>query len=417
VRGARYDANGDIVLPPEETVLDGEPVPVHARKNEPKFSGPNEKILKNDRPVRPPRFTKQPGTPAIPALPGFSKRLKGAMKEALSDSFSEGKRQVSATLGEAQENLVRTKISFKSLPVRMRGSVRRFWKSMSAPVQLTSHKPGKHRKPPTKLKLFVVDTVRFGGTFAGIFIVLFVGINYQSFWQIAKAQLALSGDLKNEQALQQMVQGNSYLTPGMVGTTMRQGDTANLLAYLPPVGPFENRLVIPKLDKNIPIVRPSMDALMHEDWKKFEEDIQTALHDGAVHYPGSARPGQAGNFFVTAHSSYYPWDNGKYKDSFARLNDLALGDTYSVYYNGDKHTYRVTAKKEVSPNNVTVLDQPTNKRLATLMTCTPVGTTLRRLIVTAEEIDPANGSVLRVGERPEENIGQNLFSRLETLPI
>ena len=275
----------------------------------------------------------------------------------------------------------------------------------------------RHGKPSSKARLFIVDTVRFGGTFALIFAVLFLGINYQSFWQIARAQLALGNDLQTEQGLEQIVRGTNDITPTVGVSGALGSDTASLVAYLPPVGPFENRIIIPKLGKNIPIVRPSMEALMREDWKTFEEDIQKALHNGIVHYPGSAKPGQAGNFFLTGHSSFYPWDDGHYKDVFARLNDLVIGDTYSVYYNGDRHTYRVISKKEVSPNNVSVLDQPSNQRLATLMTCTPVGTTLRRLIVMAEEIDPQSGEVLRVGERPTEETQQNLFKRLEALPI
>lgn len=271
------------------------------------------------------------------------------------------------------------------------------------------------KRHPTKLKLFLIDTIRFGGTFAGIFLVLFVAINYQSFLQIAKAELALTDDLKTQQELEQFVTG----TPAVTGAATYGDDHTSgidLLSSLPQVGPFEDRLIIPKLGENVPIVRPSMDALMKEDWKKFEDDIQTALRDGVVHYPGSARPGQPGNFFVTGHSSYYPWDDGKYKDVFARLKDLAPGDTYSVYYGGDRHTYRITGKKEVKPSDVSVLDQPTNKRIATLMTCTPLGTTLRRLIITAEEIDPTTGEALGVGERSaEEQVIPT--ARLESLPI
>ena len=119
---------------------------------------------------------------------------------------------------------------------------------------------------------------------------------------------------------------------------------------------------------------------------------------------------------MTGHSSYYPWDDGNYKDVFARLSELDVGDTYTSYYGGDRHTYRVTKKYEVKPNNVSVLDQPTTKRLSTLMTCTPVGTTLRRLIVQAEEIDLISGEVLKVGEKTTDT-PDNPFSRLEALPI
>jgi len=99
-----------------------------------------------------------------------------------------------------------------------------------------------------------------------------------------------------------------------------------------------------------------------------------------VHYPGTASPGQVGNVFITGHSSYYPWDPGKFKDVFAVLGQLEVGDEYFVYFGQQKFTYKVREKYEVSPDNVNVLQQPHDKKVSTLMTCTPVGTTLRRLI-------------------------------------
>jgi LPXTG-site transpeptidase (sortase) family protein len=85
-----------------------------------------------------------------------------------------------------------------------------------------------------------------------------------------------------------------------------------------------------------------------------------------------------------------------------------------VYYGGDLHTYRVIKTFEVKPSDVSVLDQPTNKRIATLMTCTPIGTTLRRLIVQSEEVDPDTGKALKVGERAPTDLNPG---KLPELPI
>jgi len=90
--------------------------------------------------------------------------------------------------------------------------------------------------------------------------------------------------------------------------------------------------------------------------------------------------------FLTGHSSYYPWDPGKFKDVFATLGSLEVGDRYYIYYDQIKYMYQITEKKEVQPNYMEVLAQPTDKKISTLMTCSPVGTTLRRLILTAEQI-------------------------------
>lgn len=332
-------------------------------------------------------------------------------KQVIRESVAEGAKQVKQTAEEAGSSIEHAHKSLSSVPRKAASGMKSFWRIANSPVSLPKRKPG--ARQPRKITLFVVDTVRFGGTFGMIFAVLFVGINYQSFWQIARAELALGGDIQAEQALADMT-GGSAAVKAFRASQPAGGE--NILAYLPTVGPYEDRIIIPKLNVNVPIVRPSMGALMKEDWIQFENDIQTALRDGVVHYPGSARPGQAGNFFVTGHSSYYPWDDGKYKNVFARLHELDLGDTYSVYYGGDRHTYRITKKYEVKPNDVSVLDQPTSQRLATLMTCTPVGTTLRRLIVLAEEIDPSTGEVLKVGEKTAEAVA-NPFIRLDALPI
>lgn len=325
-------------------------------------------------------------------------------------ALTEGCRQLRVTKGDAERSLRSLWMECRKLPARAGAGIRHAWNVANAPVRLPGWKPGKKR---TKLQLFLIDTVRFGGTFAVIFGVLFAGLNAHSYWQIAKAELAIGGSSDTEEKLQSIVDGSIK----MHGSDEQRSAAAygNILGYLPDVGPFEDRLVIPRIGKNIPIVRPSLDALMREDWKQFEEDIQASLRDGVVHYPGSAKPGQAGNFFVTGHSSYYPWDRGAYKDVFARLGELQVHDTYSVYYGGDKHTYRIIEKKEVKPSDVSVLDQPTNKRLSTLMTCTPIGTTLRRLILVAEEIDPATGLALNVGEH--ETVAAKRIEGLDALPM
>lgn len=403
VQRATYDSDGNIILE------GGKP----SQRTSAQAASEPQIILQETRTATWTVIPDMPA-PATAASVEVSRALPAAKKQSvlLASVVHESSRQYAATARSTQAGLSELSDVFASMPSRMQGSLRKFWKTARTPVQIPGLRSG--RKPPTKLTLFVTDTIRFGGTFALIFGALFVTVNYQSFFQIARAQLALGTDIKTEEALQNIASGTDLAggLRGTIGTTSE----VNILKYLPAVGPYEDRLIIPKIGKNIPIVRPSMEALVKEDWKQFEVDIQTALRDGVIHYPGSARPGQAGNFFVTGHSSYYPWDEGRYKDVFARLSELEPGDTYFVYYGGDRHTYRVTRKFEVKPTDVTVLDQPSDRRVATLMTCTPVGTTLRRLIVQAEEIDPATGELLKVGEKTDETATKP-FIRLEALPI
>ncbi|TSC98000.1 MAG: putative sortase [Candidatus Peregrinibacteria bacterium Greene1014_49] len=287
------------------------------------------------------------------------------------------------------------------------------WAFLTQPVWIVAK--NKTPKQYNRGTLFVVDTVRFGGTFAALFAALFLTLNYQSFWAIVGSQIRPIQAAQNTSALvssmDEILRENVLKSPSLAVAGRMAGD---LLSFLPDVGPPDNRIIIAKLNLNIPLVTPSYQNLLSENWTGVEEDIQDALQHGVVHYPGTARPGQAGNFFVTGHSSYYPWAPGKYKNVFARLHELDVGDEYWVYYGGDKHRYIVRDKQEVKPSNVRVLDQPLDKRLATLMTCTPVGTTLRRLIITSEEIDPITGMPLDVGEKGSHG-GQKL--NVEQLPI
>jgi len=141
--------------------------------------------------------------------------------------------------------------------------------------------------------------------------------------------------------------------------------------------PSDNRVVIPRIGKNVPLV----DVPNSKNWTKLEASIQNALRDGVVVHPISQDPTQNGNFFVTGHSSYYSWDPGRFKDVFALLHEVKVGDTVEVYWHGKKYVYKIEEEKVVPPTEVSVLDQPDDKKELTLMTCTPVGTNKNRLIL------------------------------------
>lgn len=256
--------------------------------------------------------------------------------------------------------------------------------------------PGRKKtvKQRSRAALFALDVVRFGGTFAIIFSGLFLALNYESFWTIAKANLDPIADLRPANLQASVRQNLSQL-----GHASKLADAGDLAGMVPPVGPPVNTLIIPSLDLTVPIQSPSTASLVREDWTALETEIQESLLHGVVHYPGTAKPGQAGNVFITGHSSYFPWIQSAYKSVFARLSALEPGDEYWVFFNGDKHRYVIQEKKEVLPSDVSVLEQPIGKRVSTLMTCTPVGTTLRRLVLVAQEVDPITGDVLEVGEQ------------------
>jgi LPXTG-site transpeptidase (sortase) family protein len=138
-----------------------------------------------------------------------------------------------------------------------------------------------------------------------------------------------------------------------------------------------NELVIPKIAVRAPIIWDS----------SFEESVMLEnLRSGVVHYGGTDRPSRdRGNVFITGHSSYYWWDSGRYKTVFALLDKLVAGDQVALTYQGDVYVYEVTRSVVVKPTAIEVLASTETPQLS-LMTCTPVGTSLNRLVVVSRLI-------------------------------
>ncbi|TSC58991.1 MAG: putative sortase [Candidatus Peregrinibacteria bacterium Greene0416_19] len=395
---ASYDADGNIILPGSGATREGRlqelPPPEHAA------DATGRARSEGQLPRSAWQITDENGG-AIPVHPTISRELR-ALRTLTHRAFVEGVDEYATAFAAAAP-------AFQQLEEETASAMHRLWRFLTQPLAIRRRQTAPLKKRSRGM-LFFIDVFRFGGTFAGIFLVLFVALNYQSFTDIALARIrpfivpTTVSEALQEERIADALRTGKKATAGMAGVA----------EFLPQVGPPDNRLIIGKLDINVPIEQPPTDSLLRQDWAQVERDIQTALEGGVVHYPGTARAGQAGNFFITGHSSYYAWSKGKFKSVFARLSDLNPGDEYWIYYGGDRHRYKVRGKREVSPTDVTVLDQPPNKRLSTLMTCTPVGTTLRRLVIVAEEVDPDTGIALKPGERTDHLVEK---VQPEVLPI
>jgi sortase A len=137
------------------------------------------------------------------------------------------------------------------------------------------------------------------------------------------------------------------------------------------------------------------------------------MMNGVAHYRiagASAYPGQVGNFVVTGHSAGDVYSSNPYKYIFSGLERLEDGDLIYVNYKSTRYTYRVTKKEVVEPTNVGALITPTDKPLITLVTCTPLGTSRYRLLVTGEQISPSTGdATVEPSDTEETTIDSNEF--------
>lgn len=139
------------------------------------------------------------------------------------------------------------------------------------------------------------------------------------------------------------------------------------------------QILISKIGVDVPMIWSQS-----EDEKLLDKDLES----GVVHFPKTASPGQNGNMIVTGHSSNYIWAKGNYNHIFKDLNNLATGDKIDIkitQQNGRVLTYhyQVSEKRIASANDPSVFD-PTPEATLSLVTCWPIGTNLRRLIVEAE---------------------------------
>jgi len=148
------------------------------------------------------------------------------------------------------------------------------------------------------------------------------------------------------------------------------------------VAPPGSRIIVE--GNNIPIVELSAKDLDASSWDDLDNGILEALKDGVVLMPGTQRPGGGENFdgnaVITGHSSTYPWLQSSWGNAFAVLHSVDLEDKIIVYYRQKKFIYQIDKKYEVTPDNIDVLRQ-TDEHKLTLITCTPIGTTLRRLVL------------------------------------
>ena len=187
---------------------------------------------------------------------------------------------------------------------------------------------------------------------AGVVLLLFVV--YQLFWT----------NVQSAQEEQRLTQGLEQTWQAPPKDKPAPGDPT----VAPPVGEAFGFIWIPRLgaDFRKPIV---------------EGVGLPQLAEGIGHYPGTAMPGQVGNFAVAGHRATHG-------EPFRNLDQVRPGDDVVVETVASYWTYRVDSTEIVLPTKVSVLlpvpNQPEarpTQSLITLTTCNPRWASYQRLIV------------------------------------
>jgi LPXTG-site transpeptidase (sortase) family protein len=122
--------------------------------------------------------------------------------------------------------------------------------------------------------------------------------------------------------------------------------------------------------------------------KVVDDETALGMDRGFWHFPLSSQPGKRGNTVIIAHRFLYLPPR---TDTFFSLDKVQIGDSITVTQDGGTYNYTVIERKIVEKTNRDVLT-PTSDYRITLITCTPLWTSDRRLVVVGK-LDKIYGNI------------------------
>ncbi|MDO5481014.1 MAG: sortase [Candidatus Saccharibacteria bacterium] len=172
----------------------------------------------------------------------------------------------------------------------------------------------------------------------------------------------------------------AYISPGnSIDAGITEVDPTVAVAVSP-----NPKLIIPKLNIDVPVIF----GITATDTNA----VMNAMNaDGVVHFRiagASAYPGENGNFVITGHSAGDVYSNNPYKFIFSGLERLSTDDKIYMDFEGVRYTYAVREMKTIEPSDISALQIGDERKMLTLITCWPLGTSRYRLLVIAEQINP-----------------------------
>lgn len=126
------------------------------------------------------------------------------------------------------------------------------------------------------------------------------------------------------------------------------------------------------------------------DAKVSADDFDLSKHL-VQYFTTSQDPTDRGTSVIFGHSTLPQWFNPTdYKTIFAKLHMLKTGEEFMIKVNDKQFTYRVFSISVTDPKDPNIFAQSFDNSYITLITCTPPGTTWKRLVVRSSLIDVKN---------------------------
>jgi sortase A len=152
-------------------------------------------------------------------------------------------------------------------------------------------------------------------------------------------------------------------------------------SWLPPTSPDQYKEV--GVTEQLSNYYISIPALGIENTYVSTVDNNVNLH--LVHFPGTALPPNVGNAAIFGHSTLPQWFDPKNPHAiFATALDTKIGDSIMVTIANKQYTYKVISMTIVPADDTSYLAQDSDGSYLSIITCTPPGTTWRRLVIKAK---------------------------------
>lgn len=201
-----------------------------------------------------------------------------------------------------------------------------------------------------------------------------------------------NADPAKDVQLEQAREYNSELSAGAIysananvptGDGVSSDDSFDYWSLLMPSNGIMSRLRIPSIDVDLPIYHGTGDE---------------TLLVGLGHLQGTSLPvgGEGTHTVITGHRGLAS------STLFTNLDQVKVGDTFTLTTFGEVLTYRVESTRVVEPTDTASLLAEEGRDLVTLVTCTPLGINSHRILVTAERITPTPLEDVEAGLAPPE---------------
>lgn len=117
--------------------------------------------------------------------------------------------------------------------------------------------------------------------------------------------------------------------------------------------------------------------------------VDNNLSTHLVQYGGTAVPPSKGTAVIFGHSTLPQlYQAGNYRTIFANAHSLEVGDDINITVNGVGYRYKIYNLTITTPSDTSFFDQQYDDNYLTLVTCTPPGTTWKRLIIKSKIVHP-----------------------------